>query len=151
MNTNKKKSIHVNSDDSKKITEYLKYEHEFRGKIISYCLEIENFLEFIMSRHYTSKKLQKKFINEICSEIGFRGKITIFKRIAIPDMHMNSGSKEKLIDNLENKILKYRNSLAHDTSSLFDNLVSAKNSKKLFILLKVKLENPICLMNKGKN
>lgn len=92
---------------TKYVSTHMKLKHEFRGKILSFCLEIEHFLDMIISRHYTSTKLRIKFLNDISPEIGFWGKIKIFKKIeknlTFPS-HMNCGSKEQLIYNLEKNL-----------------------------------------------
>lgn len=80
------KEEHLNltpNEFSKYVTTHLKLEHEFRGKILAFCLEIEHFLDMIISRHYTSTKLRTKFLNDISPEIGFYGKIKILKKLRI--------------------------------------------------------------------
>ena len=130
---------------TKYISTHMKLEHEFRGEILAFCLEIEHFLDMIISRHYTFTKLRTKFLNDISPEIGFRGKIKIFKKIEkkilFPTL-MNCGSKEKLIENLEDKILGYRNSMTHDTSSMFENMKSSKKSKKTIHIIQNKTRKP---------
>lgn len=113
--------VKKDSDKGKQLKKITKLENEIRGSYLNQSIHIEGLIGDIISRYFCIEEKRRKLLFSIViteSNLSFHKKVEILKKIIelqYPDMKV---AYPTLIDTLEQKIIPFRNRLAH---SMLDN------------------------------